>query len=114
SFFDDVSRDEIVRRGPGSKVAATPMPARSFDCVSERFGILAHAAVPRDDGDQRWRLAEPLRGRDVKGPTAKHERRFKGNPRAPAWVYELNTRIGAAIYLTRQNVSSKNRGPRGT
>ncbi len=44
-----------------------PGSARLFDCVSERFGILPHAVIPCDDGYQRWRLAEQLRGREVDG-----------------------------------------------
>lgn len=38
-----------------------------LDGVSKRYSILAHAPVPRDDGQQRWRLAEQLRGCEVDG-----------------------------------------------
>ena len=45
----------------------TPMAIHLFDRISKRLGILPHAAVPRDDGYQRRRVAEQLRGREVDG-----------------------------------------------
>jgi VWFA-related protein len=38
-----------------------------FDRISKRFGILAHAPIARDDGHERRRLAEQLRGRKMDG-----------------------------------------------
>ena len=55
------------RRRRGALVAVLPGSAHLFDRVSERFGILAHAAVPRDDRYQGRRLAEQFRSGEVDG-----------------------------------------------
>src|SRR5262249_24583766 len=46
---------------------AAHRPRQLLDGVSERFGIFSDAVVPCDDGEQRRRLAEQLRGCKVDG-----------------------------------------------
>jgi hypothetical protein len=57
----------LQHRSDADAFLVLPGSARLFDCVTKRFGILAHAVVPRDDGYQWWRLAEQFRGREVDG-----------------------------------------------